>query len=202
MRILSIVTTTITLFAQGGPSLDVALEPGDSQVPALTVSMRDLLADSRFLRTMHSGFPLYVEYTAEVREARSNWFDRTAATHTWEFVVLHDPVRESYVAEEATSTVDLPNERELRDYLARVFVIRQLTPDGMGRFYYRVSVDARTLSDEDVNEVFDWLKGEGADSNELRDRGLLTRAARGVLVRVAPLPQLTLRENSSRFEIR
>jgi hypothetical protein len=98
--------------------------------------------------------------------------------------------------------VDLANERELRDYLARVFVIRQLTPDGMGRFYYRVSVDARTLSDEDVNEVFDWLKGEGADSNELRDRGLLTRAARGVLVRVAPLPQLTLRENSSRFEIR
>lgn len=191
----------VALATQGGPHVSVGLDRGEAETPALTVSLRNLLAEGQFLRTMHSGFPLYVAYTAEVMESRSNWFDRTAREYTWEYVVLYDPVRESYIVEETAQTVELGSERELRDYLARVYVIPDLAPGRSGRYYFRVTVDARTLSDNDVDEVFDWLKGEDADSNDLRSRSLLTRTARKFLVRVAPLPHVTLTENSERFEI-
>lgn len=201
MRALSVLLTGGTLLIQGGPRLEVGLERNVSPGPALTVSLRGLLTDDRFLRTMQSGFPLYVAYTAELRRSRSNWFDQTVDYYTWEFVVLHDPVRESFVAEQADGTVHLGTVGEFDDYLSRVFDIRQLTPNGEGRYYYKVTVDARTLSDADVDEVFDWLKGDNADSSELRQRGLLTRTARHILVRVAPLPRLTLTEETERFRV-
>ncbi len=190
---------TSVLFVQDRPTLDVQLNDESRVVPALVVSLRDLLSDQRFLRAMHSGFPLYIEYHVDVRESRANWFDRSVVTHGWEFVILHDPVREIYIAEETQNTTELMTDRALADYLARTFVIEQLAPEGDGTFYYRVTVTARTLSDADVDEVFDWLKGHDTDSSAARSRSLLSRTARRLLVSVAPLPRLTISESSPRF---
>ena len=198
----ALVAAASLLFVQERPSLEVRLNDEAPGVPALVVRLRDLTSDRRFVRAMQSGFPLYVEFHVDVRESRSSWFDRSVATHGWEFVVLHDPVRESFVAQETANTVELATERELASYLDRVYVIQQLAPQGDGTFYYRVTVTARTLSDADVDEVFDWLKGQSTDSSALRSRGLLTRTARRLLVSVAPLPRMTISENSPKFTFR
>jgi len=198
-RAAAILMVMSALFVQDRPTLDVQLDDENRVAPALVVRFRYLLSDPRFLRAMESGFPLYIEYHVDVRESRANWFDRSVATHGWEFVVLHDPVREIYMAEETQNTTELMTSQALADYLARVFVIEQLAPEGDGTFYYRVTVTARTLSDSDVDEVFDWLKGHDTDSSAERSRSLLTRTARRLLVSVAPLPHLTISKSSPRF---
>ena len=187
------------LFAQDRPTLGVQLDDAGPGVPSLVVRLQGLMTDRRFLRAMQSGFPLYVEYHVDVRESRSNWFDRSVATHDWEFVVLHDPVRETFIAEDTQSTTQLDDEDALSDHLDRVYIIPQLAPEGDGTFYYHVTVTARTLSDEDVDEVFDWLKGQNTDSSSERSRSLITRTARRLLVSVAPLPRLTISKSSPKF---
>jgi hypothetical protein len=174
----------------------VALRPSDG-VPRVTVQMTHLLDDSRFLNAMRSGFPLYVEYEIELRASRSNWFDPVIDRSYYEYVVVHDPVRETFVFEVAEGREEVSGETALRRKLETVYQF-ELTPDEEGTYYYAVSVSARTLSDEDVDEVFDWLKGEN-DTTAVRRRGLVTRAARRLLVQMAPLPRRTMSEQTERF---
>ncbi len=183
------------MLAQVRPRVTVELSA--DRVPEAYVTVRDLLADDRFLGAMESGFPLYVEYRVELKEARPLW-DRLVAREEWEFVVLYDPVRDRFVVEEAEGTEELPTRNALRRRLGATYLLGW-EPDGSGEFYYQATVSARTLSDEDVDEVFAWLKGGDADSL-LRDRpGLLTRTARRLLVRIAPLPRLRLEARSRGF---
>jgi hypothetical protein len=161
------------------------------------VSIQGLLADGNFLQAMRSGFPLYLEYQVELRENRSNWFDRGSVEAWWEYVVLYDPVRERFVVEDADGQEELSGEAALMRRLEQVYLVA-LTPDRSGTFYYAATVTARTLSDSDVDEVFDWLKGEDG-ATAVKRHGLLTRTARRLLVQVAPLPRLSESGRSEPF---
>jgi hypothetical protein len=57
------------------------------------------------------------------------------------------------------------------------------------------------LTDEDVDEVYAWLRGDEADTTRHRP-GLIARAARKLLVEVAPLPRLDLEGRTEDFEER
>ncbi len=185
------------LEAQASSGLLLALS-GDSP-PAVTVTAAGVLTDDRFIGAMESGFPLYVEFRVELRQPRSLW-DRTVARTAWERVVLYDPVRARYVLEDPDGTEIVADRTALERRLAGPWTIR-LAPDGDGRFYYRAVVRARTLSDADVDEVFTWLKGEDVDAVRVRRPGFLTRAARRLLVEVAPLPSMELRARSAAFSM-
>ncbi len=161
------------------------------------VSVQGLLSDGNFLQAMRSGFPLYLEYRVELREERSSWFDRGSVDVWWEYVVLYDPVRERFVVEDPDGLEELSGETDLRRRLERVYLVN-LDPDRSGTYYYAATVSARTLSDSDVDEVFDWLKGED-DATAVKRRGLLTRAARRLLVRMAPLPRISATGRSQAF---
>jgi hypothetical protein len=158
--------------------------------------LRGLLADDRFLSAMRSGFPLYMAYQLELRESRSMW-DRTVAREAWELVVLYDPGRDVYQLEDLHGTEEIRDRTVLERRLAYAYVFEGLRPDRPGRFHYRASVAARTLSDEDVDEVFAWLKGEseGAPARP----GFVTRTARRLLIQVAPLPRITVEGRSAEF---
>lgn len=182
--------------AQDRADVVVELAPATG-VPAARVSITGLLSDPRFLSAMRSGFPLYIEYRVELRATRANWFDRTVARESYDYVVLYDPVRETFVLEDQLGREELPDETALRRRLAALYGF-QLTPDDEGEFYYAATVHARTLSDEDVDEVFDWLKGDG-DTTSVKRRGFVTRSARRLLVQVAPLPRLTKSAQSRTF---
>ena len=175
--------------ASAQPSVRVELHPGAAR-PTVAVQLRNLLDDRSFVGTMESGFPLHLEYQIELRKTRSGWFDQTVDEATVEFVAIYDPVRERFVVEDATETEYLDDEAELSRRLQRVYLV-QLDPPEPGSFYYRATVSARTLSDEDVDEVFDWLRGDD-DSSVVHGRGIFTRAARKLLVQVAALPSVTV----------
>ncbi len=166
-------------------------------MPEALVSVRGLLSDRRFLRAMESGFPLYMEYQVALRQSRS-MFDRTVSEWAWEYVVLYDPVRRVYVVEDPEGTEELAGQADLRNRLGRVYVV-QFQPDRPGLYYYKARVNARTLSDADVDEAFAWLRGEDQDSARLRRPGVVTRTARRLLVRFAPLPRISLEARTADF---
>lgn len=182
------------------PHVDLVLVPTEA-IPDVEVGVRDLLSDRRFLNAMESGFPLYVEYTVALRNSRSGWFDGTDDEFTWEYVVFFDPVRELYVVEARGVTEQFSTPADLRNRVAQRYRIEALYPDQRGRYYYSATVTARTLSDSDVDEVFAWLKGEQGDSTDLDRPGFMTRTARRLLVRVAPLPRMTLEARTEDFRV-
>ena len=182
--------------AQRRPDVVVELRP-NGDVPAVAVQVVQLLSDARFLQAMRSGFPLYVEYEVELRNSRSNWFDPVVDRHYLEYVVLYDPVRDTFAWEDGSASEEIPDEATLRRKLETVYLVG-LTPDDNGTFYYKATVNARTLSDEDVDEVFDWLKGDN-DTTAVQRRGVVTRTARRLLVQMAPLPRLNISGKSRRF---
>ena len=186
--------------AQVRPRVNVELVPSE-EVPDVEVRVRNLLSDRRYLNAMQSGFPLYMEYHVALRSARSGWFDGTEEEFTWEYVVFYDPVRELYVVEAPGVTEQFSSLADLRNRVAQRYRIEALRPDEPGRYYYAVTVSARTLSDSDVDEVFAWLKGEQGDSTTLERPGFLTRAARRLLVQVAPLPRVTLEDRTEDFRV-
>lgn len=178
------------LSGQEQPLLRVDL--GGTDPPTALVSVRDLLSEQRFLQALESGFPLYVEYKLALRRTGS-LRDRTVGEPiVWEYVVLFDPVRERFTVETPDGTESLPSREALRTRLALVYSV-PLEPDQPGDYYCAGEVTARTLSDEDVDETFAWLKGQTGRP------GLLDRIARRVLVEVAPLPRLKLSARSARF---
>lgn len=184
------------LSAQEHPHLEVSLSDSTG-TPEARVAVRALLSDERFLRAMESGFPLYLEYHVELRQSRA-LFDRTVSDWSINFVVLYDPVRDLYVVEDPDGSATLTSVAALRSRLATVYVF-QGRPDTSGRFHYRARVGARTLSDEDVDEVFAWLKGEYHDSVPVERPGFLARTARSLLIKVAPLPQMELEARTPDF---
>jgi len=182
--------------AQQRPDVVVELRP-NGEAPSVAVQLVRLLSDTRFLNAMRSGFPLYVEYEVELRHARSNWFDPVVDRRYWEYVVLYDPVRDTFAWEDGNTSEEISDEATLRQKLETVYLVG-LIPDDDRTFYYQATVNARTLSDEDVDEVFDWLKGD-SDTTAVRRRGVVTRTARRLLVRMAPLPKLKMSGKSRRF---
>ncbi len=199
VRVAATLGCCITLTANASAQeVDVVARLRTAQdVPRVTVEVTGLLSDTRFLNAMRSGFPLYIEYEIELRSTRSNWFDPVVDQYYLEYVVLYDPVRESFVFDGADTREEISSEIALRRKLASVYEFG-LLPDDEGRFYYDVTVNVQTLSDEDVDEVFDWLKGDN-DTTVVRRRGLLSRTARRLLVRVAPLPRISVSAKTETF---
>jgi len=196
--LLCCATLGAAAFAQERPQVDVDLAPSGNTIN-VEVGIRGLLSDRRFLNAMESGFPLYVEYRVALRNARSGWFDGTQDEFTLEYVVFFDPVRELYVVEAPGVTEQFSSLADLRGRIAQRYRIEVLHPEKPGRYYYAASVSARTLSDSDVDEVFAWLNGEQGDSTEFQRPGIVTRTARRLLVRIAPLPRITLEERTEDF---
>ncbi len=124
-------------------------------------------------------------------------FDPVVDRYYLEYVILYDPVRESFLFDDANAREEISSEIALRRKLESVYVFG-LLPNDEGRFYYGVTVNARTLSDEDVDEVFDWLKGDN-DTTAVRHRSLLSRMARRLLVQVAPLPRISVSAKTETF---
>lgn len=178
------------LSGQERPALRVDLSGTDP--PEALVSVRHLLNEPRFLQALESGFPLYMEYRVTLRRPGSLRDRAMGPPVVWEYVVLFDPVRERFTVETPDGTEGLPDRDALRARLAQVYRV-PLEPGASGEYYYAGEVTARTLSDEDVDQTFAWLKGERGGP------GLLDRIARRVLVQVAPLPRMRLGARSPTF---
>ena len=197
--VVAALLISVRLVGQGGPRLALSLRASSAGPPDAVVQLTNLLSDDRFLSAMHRGFPLYVALTVQLRESRALW-DREVDRWVSEYVVQFDPVRNLYRVEDEAGTEELPDRDQLERRLARVTIVSSLRPDRPGRYHYQASITARTLSDEDVDDVYAWLRGD-ADSTQHRP-GLITRTARKLLVEVAPLPRRTLEARTPDFAVR
>ena len=182
--------------AQQRPTLEVSLSRDTA--PAVNVRLTSLLTE-QVINALESGFPLYVHYHVALREPGGLFGGRTARDFDFDYVVLHDPVRNTYAIEEAEKRDVVASRDSLRVWVSRVFQF-PLEADRGGRYYYQVQIEARTLSDQDVDEAFAWLKG--GDNAKAEQPGFFTRAARRVLVRVMPLPSFELEGKSDVFFVR
>jgi hypothetical protein len=162
----------------------------------VAVSVRDLLLRRAFLEALQSGFPLYMEYRVSLRRPQAIR-DRTVWDEIWELVVVYDPVRDRYTVRTPDGSQAGLDETRLSLRLAQVTVLPFDGPPGS--YYFEAAVDARMLSDDDVDEAFAWLRGEAPDSGGLQDPGLLARVARRMLMRVTALPRLRLEGRTRRF---
>ena len=183
---------------QTEPVLTAALR--NSRPPEVVVRVEHLLARAEFLDALRSGFPLYVAYEVALRQSQT-FTDRTVDDLVLEYVVLFDPVRDRFAIESGDETTEILSDRSaLERRLAAAHVVG-LEPDRSGSFYYETTVEARMLSDEDVDEAFAWLRGANSDSVKLRDPGFFGRLARRVLVRVTTLPHVRLRARTEQFRV-
>jgi hypothetical protein len=188
---------TATPAAGQGPTLVLDLLAGP---PRAAVSVRGVLDRRAFLDALESGFPLYMEYRVRLRRPQP-LRDRTIREDVWELVVVHDPVQDRYTVRTATSTEVIPDPVALGARLSQVAIVPFGDPpgSGSGEFFFDAVVTARMLSDDDVDEAFAWLRGEGGDSAHVEDPGLLARLARRVLIRVTALPNVRLEARTERF---
>lgn len=188
------------LAAWAGPAAGqtLALNLQDGSPPGVAVSVRDLLEGRGFLDALHSGFPLYMEYRVLLRRPQAIR-DRTVWNEVWELVVVYDPVREQYTVRTPDSAEVVGTRAALARRLAQVTVIRLDVP--AGEFYYEAAVDARMLSDDDVDEAFAWLRGDHAEGAALKDPGMLARIARRFLMKVTALPRVQLDARTGRFVV-
>lgn len=195
MGLASTLPLAAPAFARQRPRLEVHLS-ADS-VPAAEITIHSLLTD-QVVNALESGFPLYVHYQVELREPGGLFGGRLAQRFEWDYVVLWNPVRNNYAAETPDERVEMPTRDSLSRWVSRPRYF-QLEPGRPGQYFYQVGVQARTLSDEDVDEAFAWLR---AGDNAQRERpGMFTRAARRLLVRVMPLPSFGLEARSEIFGV-
>ena len=190
------VLLAATPAAGQGPTLVLDLQGGNA--PRVAVSVRGLLGRRALLEALQSGFPLYMEYRVRLRRPQAIK-DRTIWEEVWELVVVHDPVQDRYTVRTANSTEIVPDRTALGARLGQVTVVAREIPDG--EFYYDAAVTARMLSDDDVDEAFAWLRGEGGDSTRVEDPGFFARIARRVLIRVTALPEVRLEARTTRFHV-
>lgn len=180
-------------FARQRPSVSVTLT--EDTVPAASVTVRGLLTD-QVVNALESGFPLYVRVHVALREPGGLFGGRVAQQADWDYVVLRDPVRDRYAIEEPDTSRTASSRDSLAYYVSRPLLF-ELEPGRPGRYFYQVRLEARTLSDRDVDEAFAWLNG--GDNVQVERPGFFTRAARRFLVRVMPLPSFEIEQRSEIF---
>jgi hypothetical protein len=181
--------------AQTRPRLEVTLPP----VSVLTKEgpiMRavGVVADTAMLVLVRNGFPMRLHYRVELWGAR-RLFDNVLAVAEWDVVVRYDALNEQYRVFRVDSTPDSYRNRTLgvfsrvSDAAAEVErpmrVALTADPRG-GRQYYRAVLNVATLSNNDLDEMERWLRGElrPAVRGERNPGTAIGRGVRRVLVRV------------------
>lgn len=194
--------------AQTRPRLDVVLPaPANLTTEGPTVRVQGVMADSAMLVLVRNGFPMRLHYRVELWAAR-RLFDDLLASAEWDVVVRYDALNEQY----RVFRVDGERVRQLGAFTSATeaaYQVERAIPaplrarPGNARQYYRVVVDAETLSDNDLDEVERWLRGElrPAVRGERNPGTALGRGVRRVFVRVLGGEQRHLEARTPSFRV-
>jgi hypothetical protein len=194
--------------AQTRPRLDVVL-PASANLTTEgpTVRVQGVMADSAMLVLVRNGFPMRLHYRVELWAAR-RLFDDLLASVEWDVVVRYDALNEQY----RVFRVDGERVRQLGAFTSATeaaYQVERAIPaplrarPGSTRQYFRAVVDAETLSDNDLDEVERWLRGElrPAVRGERNPGTALGRGVRRVFVRVLGGEQRHLEARTPSFRV-
>jgi hypothetical protein len=181
--------------AQTRPRIEVALPPASALTKdGPTVRAVGVVTDTAMLQLVRSGFPMRLHYRLELWAAR-RLFDNLLATVEWNVVVRYDALNEQYRVFRVDSTVESVRYRTLGvfsrvgDAAAEVErPMRVALPASVrsDRQYYRAVLDVQTLSNNDLDEIDRWLRGElsPAVRGQRNPGTAIGRGMRRVLVRL------------------
>lgn len=148
-----------------------------------------IVSDTAMLVLVRNGFPMQLHYRVELWGAR-RLFDQLLDVVEWDVVVRFDALNEQYrvFRVDGSRVRQLGVFKRVADAAAEVerTVRVPLAARERGRLYYRAVLDVQTLSDNDLDEVERWLKGElrPAVRGERNPGTALGRGVRRVVVRV------------------
>ena len=180
--------------------LDVTLG-GTKRDPV--VSTRNLLEDTPWLSALRQGLPVRLQYRLEIWRSREAWLDEVQRQIEWTVVIRHEPLLDQF------SVVRLlPNGVRRNVYgtpgaLAAALSVPvrfTIAPAESGTFYYAASLAVATLSDSDLDQFEQILRGELDPVNG--ERGTLLQRARRLVLRLAGLPTANLSAKSDPFEVK
>lgn len=150
--------------------IDVAA-PSTSSAAAVqdlpTISTANLLADSKTLTLLNSGFPTEIRYRLELWRKGRLWFDDLDGKIEWEVLVQFDPTSHAYNSVRRMGTQlhedfgAFPTAAAAEAPLGEPFRV-PLRPTSPGEYYYNLVVDVRTLTESDLDALQQWLNGPGA----------------------------------------
>lgn len=160
-----------------------------------------ILRDTRWRETLQNSFPLRLQFRVEIWRVRPDWFDALERAFEWQTVVQYEPLVDEYAKTvlfggSPRSVQRFLNLEELERDLERATVVA-IAPAERGEYYFTASLQIRTLTDEEVDEMERFLSGAPDDPSG--QAGAVRRAARRLLLRFGGLPTATLEARSGRF---
>lgn len=208
--LLCLATGSVPLAAQGNARVHLTVElsadsSGRTRHPR--ISTVDLVTDPRVSSMLASGFPVRLHYRLQTYRSRDTWFDAFVRQTEWDVVIRHEPLLDQYqVAEVFRNSERLyrfAGREALGNGLATQREIR-VGPRDAGEYYYVVSLEISTLSDNDIKELEQFLSGEvgPAAAGSEPVGSAVTNAIRRLLLSVSGLPSLRLEERSRQFTVR
>ncbi|MBX3133911.1 MAG: hypothetical protein KF689_11090 [Gemmatimonadaceae bacterium] len=153
------------LEAQRGPGLEIQL-PTASRVTeeGPLVRARGVLADKRMRELLESGFPARLRYRVELWSS-ARFADELHRAVEWEVLVRWRGTDQRYEVSQRVGerVLSLGSFVRLDDALAAVgrpLRVPVAAPTRNRLYYYQASLEVRTLSVSDLDEVNAWLRGE------------------------------------------
>ncbi|MGQ0642700.1 MAG: DUF4390 domain-containing protein [Gemmatimonadaceae bacterium] len=181
--------------AQTLPRLEVTLPPASAlTTDGPTLRAVGVVTDTAMLELVRSGFPMRLHYRLELWAAR-RLFDNLLASAEWDVVVRYDALNEQYRVFRVDSTRVGVRQRTLGVFsrvddaaaeVERSMRVPLTASPAAGRQYFRAVLDVATMSNNDLDEIDRWLRGElsPAVRGERNPGTAIGRGIRRVLVRV------------------
>ncbi len=180
-------------------SLMPSATPGTGREPLVRVT--NLLRDERWSEALDQAFPIRLAFKVEIWRSREGWIDEFQRATEWSMVIQREPLEEQYrvttILLAGTTESRFPTRAELERYMATPRSVEVL-PRGVGSFYYTVRLRITALTDEDMDELEQFLAGQ---PNAQRERSPLARSLRRLLLRMAGLPWEELEMRTEKFSI-
>lgn len=168
------------------------------------VQVRSLLSDKTWSEALEQSFPIRLSFRMEIWRSRDGWIDEFQRATEWSIVIQYEPLQDQYRVTELLLSGPVETRFPTREELARwIGLTREVEalPVGGGVFYYDVKLKISALSDEDMEELEQFLAGGPATPNR-PERSSLGRSVRRFLLRLAGLPGEELSVRTERFRVR
>lgn len=203
---LGLATTAPSVAQNARVGLSVQLSPDSTPNGARRprVQVRDLVADKRWAEALSQSFPIRLNFTLEVWRSRDGWIDEFQRAIQWATVIQREALQDQY----RVTRIFLAGPEEFRfstldelDRWIRVPNEVDALPNGAGSFYYAVTLKISALSDEDMEELEQFLAGQSV--NPVRsERGSVGRGLKRFMLRLAGLPGEERKAQTGRFQVR
>jgi hypothetical protein len=166
--------------------------------------VRSLFADPRWAQALKQSFPIRLTFRMEIWRSRDGWIDEFQRATEWSTVVQYEPLQDQYKVTELFLSGPVETRYATLDELSRwIGSTREVDalPVGAGSFYYDVKLRISALSDEDMEEIEQFLAG-GPATPSRPERSSIGRSFRRFLLRLAGLPGEELTVRTERFRVR